>query len=54
MTSYSAFFKTATGCEPHPYQREFGTREELPSLVSVPTGCGKTAAVSSAWCPRNS
>jgi len=45
MATFPEFFKTATGCEPYPYQTEFATREELPSLVSVPTGCGKTAAV---------
>jgi len=35
--------------EPYPYQSEFATRNDLPSLVSVPTGCGKTAAVIPGW-----
>ncbi len=39
MTTFPDFFKAATGCEPYPYQTEFATRKELPSLVSVPTGC---------------
>lgn len=45
MESYSEMFRTATGYYPYPYQADFATREELPSLVAVPTGCGKTAAV---------
>lgn len=49
MTSSPEFFKTATGHTPYPYQWEFATRPELPALVSVPTGCGATAAVILAW-----
>lgn len=49
MTTYAELFKAATGFEPYPYQVDFATREEIPSLVSVPTGCGKTAAVILGW-----
>jgi len=45
MASFQEFFKAATGHDPYPYQSEFATRNELPALVSVPIGCGKTAAV---------
>jgi CRISPR-associated endonuclease/helicase Cas3 len=49
MRTFLEFFKAATGYDPYPYQEEFATRDELPSLVSVPTGCGKTAAVILGW-----
>lgn len=45
MTRFSDCFKAAAGNEPYPYQSEFATRNDLPALLSVPTGCGKTAAV---------
>ena len=49
MTSFSDFFRTATGHDPYPYQDEFATRKEAPALLSIPTGCGKTAAVILGW-----
>jgi len=49
MVSYSEMFRAATGHGPYPYQKEFATRLDLPSLLSVPTGCGKTAAVILGW-----
>lgn len=49
MTSdFAAFFKAATaapGREPYPYQLRLATGAEFPTLMSVPTGLGKTAAV---------
>jgi len=48
--NYDEFFKKATrNPEPYPYQRSLATGEELPQLLDVPTGCGKTAAVVLAW-----
>jgi len=49
MVSYSEIFRAATGHDPYPYQEEFATRDEPRWLVSVPTGCGKTAAVILGW-----
>lgn len=52
--TYEEFFARAMGrCpvegEPYPYQRALATEPELPELVCVPTGCGKTAALVLAW-----
>jgi CRISPR-associated endonuclease/helicase Cas3 len=46
---FGAFFKTAFGVEPFDYQTRLATDEVMPSLVNVPTGAGKTAAVLAAW-----
>ena len=49
MTPFESFFHSITGHRPHSYQ---STLAELPvrdSLIRVPTGCGKTAAVLGAW-----
>lgn len=46
---YSEFFATTFGgAEPFEYQRRLAS-EPWPSLVDVPTGLGKTAAVTLAW-----
>jgi CRISPR-associated endonuclease/helicase Cas3 len=47
--SYEAFFRVAFGNEPFDYQRRLATSEGLCSLVNVPTGAGKTAAILGAW-----
>lgn len=39
MATFSEMFKAATRHEPYPYQGEFATRNDLPVLVQVPTGC---------------
>lgn len=44
---YAAFFRTATGFEPYPYQRRLASRPA--ELMHVPTGMGKTEAVLLAW-----
>jgi hypothetical protein len=49
MTSFSGFFKTATGHDPYPYQRRLAEEDPLHQLLKVPTGLGKTAAVILAW-----
>lgn len=53
-TAFDAFFAQAFGrasqaCSPHGYQRAIATEPELPDLVLVPTGCGKTAAIVLGW-----
>ena len=47
--SFEAFFRAAFNNEPFDYQRRLATSEELFSLVNVPTGAGKTAAILGAW-----
>lgn len=56
--SYESMFRAATcssvapdGVSPHPYQRRLG-EEGLPELLEVPTGMGKTLAVTTAWLYR--
>ena len=49
IESYEAFFRAAFDNEPFDYQRRLATSEELYSLVNVPTGAGKTAAILGAW-----
>jgi CRISPR-associated endonuclease/helicase Cas3 len=46
---YEAFFRAAFGNEPFDYQRRLATSEALYSLINVPTGAGKTAAILGAW-----
>jgi hypothetical protein len=43
MPSFDEWFKRATGNDPFPYQRRFAEEGEIPQLVDVPTGLGKTA-----------
>lgn len=49
MATYAELFRAATGHDPYPYQTVFATRQDLPALLSIPTGCGKTAAVVLDW-----
>lgn len=46
---YKQLFQEATGFEPFPYQEILGTRENLPELLKVPTGAGKTSGVVIPW-----
>jgi len=53
---FSAFFKAATreekspeGHDPYPFQVRLALGEELPELIDIPTGLGKTDAVVLAW-----
>lgn len=48
MQSYSSWFQEVTGFAPYPYQERLA-HGELPGVLEVPTGLGKTAAVSLAW-----
>ena len=50
MKSFDQFFKQATGNrDPYPYQMRFATMDQLPKLLSVPTGVGKTATAVLGW-----
>ncbi len=39
---FDEWFQRATGNYPFPYQRRFAEEVEIPQLVDVPTGLGKT------------
>src|SRR5690625_3971461 len=45
---YAQFFNKATGHQPYPYQAPLGT-EPWPDMLDIPTGLGKTSAVTLAW-----
>jgi CRISPR-associated endonuclease/helicase Cas3 len=45
----ASFFKKATGHEPFPYQISLALSPQLPQLIGIHTGAGKTAAVILAW-----
>lgn len=52
MTDFDDFFRLATGgWTPYPYQRAL-SEGPWPDLLDVPTGLGKTAAVTLAWLYR--
>lgn len=46
---FARFFEAATGHQPFPFQRDFCLSQELPALVKVPTGLGKTAMAVVGW-----
>ena len=53
---FRAFFKAATwdeirgeGHDPYPFQIRLALGEELPELIDIPTGLGKTDAVVLGW-----
>jgi CRISPR-associated endonuclease/helicase Cas3 len=49
--SYQAYFKKATAHEPYDYQIKLA-EQAWPDLLDIPTGMGKTAAVTLAWLYR--
>ncbi len=52
MSNFSDFFERATdGLEPYPYQRRLAERswDQWPTILDIPTGLGKTAAVVIGW-----
>lgn len=49
---FDDFFKRATGRQPYPYQRAFAEDGELPELLNVPTGVGKTTTAILGWLYR--
>jgi len=46
---FDDFFAQITGTSPYPYQRRLATDPDLPELLRVPTGAGKTVAVVGGW-----
>ena len=47
---FTDLFRTATGhAHPFPYQQALADAEHWPNLLQIPTGLGKTAAISLAW-----
>lgn len=46
---FEEMFKTATGFDPYPYQRRLAESSELPCVLDIPTGAGKTGAVVLSW-----
>lgn len=48
VISFDQFFSVVTGYEPFPYQKRIA-EEGWPDALNVPTGLGKTAAVTVAW-----
>lgn len=46
---FANWFAHATGNEPYPFQIRFACESELPELVDVPTGMGKTAMAVLGW-----
>lgn len=51
MTSFENFFQKATGLHPYPYQSRLA-EAPWPEVLDIPTGLGKTAAVTLAWLYR--
>jgi len=47
--AYDELFTVATSTRPFPYQVAFATAAELPALLRVPTGAGKTATAVLGW-----
>ena len=47
--SFDSFFTSAAGHFPYPYQRCVALDGQMPALINIPTGLGKTAAVILAW-----
>lgn len=47
--SFDEFFRNAVQKECYPYQYRLATESQLPQLIDIPTGAGKTAAVILAW-----
>jgi CRISPR-associated endonuclease/helicase Cas3 len=46
---FKEFFRKATENDPYGYQVRLSECEELPELIRVPTGAGKTAAAALSW-----
>ncbi|MGB3919919.1 hypothetical protein, partial [Methanothrix sp.] len=50
---FDSFFRAATGGDkgyaPYPFQRRFAISKDLPEILVIPTGMGKTDAVILGW-----
>ena len=42
--TFEEFFKKATNFSPYPYQQDLSRLEEIPNILNIPTGAGKTEA----------
>lgn len=49
---FEAMFTRATGKAPYPYQAGLAQGDDWPETVAIPTGAGKTAALTLAWLYR--
>ncbi len=52
QADFRDWFEKATDCLPYPYQERFANDDDLPELLNVPTGVGKTATVVLGWLYR--
>ena len=52
ITDFKELFMHATGYAPYPYQTHLATGQELPDIIDIETGLGKTAAVIGGWLYR--
>lgn len=48
LVSFERFFLKAVGQQPYPYQQRLA-EEPWPDMLDIPTGLGKTAAITMAW-----
>lgn len=49
MSAFDDWFKRATGNHPFAYRQRLAEAREIPPLVEVPTGLGKTAIALLGW-----
>jgi len=49
---YAAFFTSATGHDPYLFQAKVAERNDLPTLLRIPTGAGKTETAILGWLYR--
>ncbi len=49
VACFDVFFKKATDHDPYPFQKRLALGEQLPELIDVPFGMGKTDAVVLSW-----
>lgn len=49
VCDFRTFFRQATGEDPFPYQQRLAESSQLPEVLHVPTGAGKTAAAIVGW-----
>jgi CRISPR-associated endonuclease/helicase Cas3 len=49
VENFSRWFERATGHVPYEYQKTLATLSAPPSVLELPTGCGKTQALLGAW-----
>ncbi len=46
---YEEFFEKLTGFSPFPYQKRIAVGQNVPRLIRIPTGIGKTASIVISW-----